>query len=119
MHVIGDIDGRNCVVMDDMIDTAGTLVKAAEVLKERGAKKVYAYCTHPVFSGPAIDRIAKGDALDEVVITNTIALSPSALGCKKIRQLSVAPLIAETMQRIARGDSVMSLFSDQDQSILI
>jgi ribose-phosphate pyrophosphokinase len=96
MHVIGDIDGRNCVIMDDMIDTAGTLVKAAEVLKERGAKKVYAYCTHPIFSGPAIERIAQGDALDEVVITNTIPLSQSAQDCKKIRQLSVAPLIAET-----------------------
>jgi hypothetical protein len=75
MHVIGEIEGRNCVVMDDMIDTAGTLVKAAEVLKERGAKKVYAYCTHPIFSGPAIERIAKGNALDEVVVTNTIPLS--------------------------------------------
>jgi ribose-phosphate pyrophosphokinase len=100
--------------MDDMIDTAGTLVKAAEVLKERGAKKVYAYCTHPIFSGPAIDRIAQGEALEEVVITNTIPLSQNALACKKIRQLSVAPLIAETMQRIAKGESVMSLFSDQD-----
>ena len=119
MHVIGDIEGRNCVIMDDMIDTAGTLVKAAEVLKERGAKKVYAYCTHPIFSGPAIERIANGDALDEVVITNTIALNPSALGCTKIRQLSVAPLIAETIQRIANGDSVMSLFSDQEQAVLI
>jgi ribose-phosphate pyrophosphokinase len=114
MHVIGDIDGRNCVIMDDMIDTAGTLLKAAEVLKERGAKKVYAYCTHPIFSGPAIDRIAKSDALDEVVVTNTIALTDSAMVCKKIRQLSVAPLIAETIQRIAKGESVMSLFSDQD-----
>ena len=80
MHVIGEIDGRNCVIMDDMIDTAGTLVKAAEVLKERGAKKVYAYCTHPIFSGPAIERIAKGAALDEVVVTNTIPLSDSARG---------------------------------------
>ena len=114
MHVIGDIDGRNCVIMDDMIDTAGTLLKAAEVLKERGAKKVYAYCTHPIFSGPAIDRIAKSDALDEVVVTNTISLSESAMACQKIRQLSVAPLIAETIQRIAKGESVMSLFSDQD-----
>ena len=100
--------------MDDMIDTAGTLVKAAEVLKERGAKQVYAYCTHPIFSGPAIDRISQGSALDEVVVTNTIPLSAAALDCAKIRQLSVAPLIAETIQRIARGDSVMSLFSDQD-----
>ncbi len=114
MHVIGDIEGRNCVIMDDMIDTAGTLVKAAEVLKERGAKKVYAYCTHPIFSGPAIERIAQGAALDEVVVTNTIPLSEAARGCAKIRQLSVAPLIAETIQRIAKGDSVMSLFADQD-----
>jgi ribose-phosphate pyrophosphokinase len=98
--------------MDDMIDTAGTLVKAAEVLKDRGAKKVYAYCTHPIFSGPAIDRIARGEALDEVVVTNTIPLSQAAAACAKIRQLSVAPLIAETIARIATGESVMSLFSD-------
>jgi ribose-phosphate pyrophosphokinase len=108
MHVIGEIEGRNCVIMDDMIDTAGTLVKAAEVLKQRGAKKVYAYCTHP------IDRITHGDALDEVVVTNTIPLSQSAMACPKIRQLDVAPLIAETIHRIAQGKSVMSLFSDQD-----
>ena len=114
MHVIGEIEGRNCVIMDDMIDTAGTLVKAAEVLKARGALKVYAYCTHPIFSGPAIERIANGTALDGVVVTNTIPLSTSARGCQKIRQLSVAPLIAETIQRIAKGESVMSLFSDQD-----
>ena len=94
MHVIGEIDGRNCVIMDDMIDTAGTLVKAAEVLKERGAKKVYAYCTHPIFSGPAIERITNGTALDEVVVTNTIPLSPAAMACRKIRQLTVAPLTA-------------------------
>ena len=112
MHVIGEIEGRNCVIMDDMIDTAGTLVKAAEVLKDRGAKKVYAYCTHPIFSGPAIDRIAKGDALDEVIVTNTIPLSQAAAACAKIRQLSVEPLIAETIARIATGESVMSLFSD-------
>ncbi len=112
MHVIGDIEGRNCVIMDDMIDTAGTLVKAAEVLKERGAKSVYAYCTHPIFSGPAIDRIAKGDALDEVVVTNTIPLSQAAQACAKIRQLSVAPLMAETISRIANGESVMSLFAE-------
>ncbi|MCD2513057.1 ribose-phosphate pyrophosphokinase [Comamonas endophytica] len=112
MHVIGDIEGRNCVIMDDMIDTAGTLVKAAEVLKQRGAKKVYAYCTHPIFSGPAIERIAGGEALDEVVVTNTIPLSAEAQGCSKIRQLSVAPLIAETIKRISSGDSVLSLFSE-------
>ena len=114
MHVIGDIDGRNCVIMDDMIDTAGTLVKAAEVLKERGAKNVYAYCSHPIFSGPAIERISKGNALDEVVVTNTIPLSQAAQACGKIRQLSVAPLMAETIARIASGESVMSLFADQD-----
>ncbi|MDR0259783.1 MAG: ribose-phosphate pyrophosphokinase [Comamonas sp.] len=114
MHVIGDIEGRNCVIMDDMIDTAGTLVKAAEVLKERGAKKVYAYCTHPIFSGPAIERIGNGAALDEVVVTNTIPLSAAARNCSKIRQLSVAPLIGETIHRIATGESVMSLFQEAD-----
>lgn len=114
MHVIGEIDGRNCVVMDDMIDTAGTLVKAAEVLKARGAKKVYAYCTHPVFSGPAIERISNGAALDEVVVTNTIPLNQAARACSKIRQVSVASLIAQTIQRIATGESVMSLFAEQN-----
>jgi ribose-phosphate pyrophosphokinase len=114
MHVIGEIEGRNCVIMDDMIDTAGTLVKAAEVLKERGARNVYAYCTHPIFSGPAIERLSRGTALDEVVVTNTIPLSPAAAACPKIRQLNVAPLIAETIYRIAKGESVMSLFSEQE-----
>ena len=115
MHVIGEIDGRNCVIMDDMIDTAGTLVKAAEVLKARGAKSVYAYCTHPVFSGPAVDRIA-GSELDEVVITNTIPLSDAAKACSKIRQLSVAFLFAETIRRISDGESVTSLFSEQNSN---
>jgi ribose-phosphate pyrophosphokinase len=116
MNIIGDVAGRNCIVMDDMIDTAGTLVKAAEVLKERGAKSVYAYCTHPIFSGPAIERIAGGNALDEVVVTNTIPLSDAAKACSKIRQLSVAPLVAETISRIVTGESVMSLFQEQDAS---
>jgi ribose-phosphate pyrophosphokinase len=115
MHVIGEIEGRNCVIMDDMIDTAGTLVKAAEVLKERGAKSVYAYCTHAVFSGPAIERIGKS-ALDEVVITNTIPLSDTAKGNKKIRQLSVAFLFAETIRRITDGESVTSLFAEQNSN---
>lgn len=115
MHVIGEIDGRNCVIMDDMIDTAGTLLKAAEVLKERGARSVFAYCTHPVFSGPAIERITASQ-LDEVVITNTIPLSDAAKACKKIRQLSVAYLFAETIRRISDGESVMSLFADQNQN---
>jgi ribose-phosphate pyrophosphokinase len=115
MHVIGEIDGRNCVIMDDMIDTAGTLVKAAEVLKERGARSVYAYCTHPVFSGPAVERIA-GSQIDEVVITNTIPLSAAAKACPKIRQLSVAFLFAETIRRISDGESVTSLFAEQNSN---
>jgi len=115
MHVIGDIEGRNCVIMDDMIDTAGTLVKAAEVLKERGAKSVFAYCTHPVFSGQAIERI-KGSQLDEVVITNTIPLTEQARSCKNIRQLSVAFLFAETIRRISDGESVTSLFAEQNSN---
>ena len=115
MHVIGEIDGRNCVIMDDMIDTAGTLVKAAEVLKERGAKRVFAYCTHPILSGPAVDRIAASQ-LDEVVITNTIPLTDAARACKKIRQLSVAFLFAETIRRISDGESVTSLFAEQNSN---
>ena len=115
MHVIGEIEGRNCVIMDDMIDTAGTLVKAAEVLKERGAKRVFAYCTHPILSGPAVDRIANSQ-LDEVVITNTIPLSDVARACKKIRQLSVAFLFAETIRRISDGESVTSLFAEQNNN---
>ena len=115
MHVIGEIEGRNCVIMDDMIDTAGTLVKAAEVLKERGARSVYAYCTHPVFSGPAVERIGKS-ALDEAVITNTIPLSDAAKANTKIRQLSVAFLFAETIRRISDGESVTSLFSEQNNN---
>jgi ribose-phosphate pyrophosphokinase len=114
MHVIGEIEGRTCVIMDDMVDTAGTLVKAAEVLKERGAKSVKAYCTHPVFSGPAIERI-KASVLDEVVVTNTIPLAAAALSMGKIRQLSVAGLFAETVQRIRKGESVLSMFAEQDQ----
>ena len=96
-----------------MIDTAGTLVKAAEVLKERGALKVFAYCTHPVFSGPAVERL-KASQIDEVVITNTIPLNAAARACAKIRQLSVASLFAETIRRISDGESVTSLFSDQN-----
>lgn len=115
MHVIGEIEGRNCVIMDDMIDTAGTLVKAAEVLKARGAKSVYAYCTHPVFSGPAVDRIANSQ-IDEVVITNTIPMSDAAKACGKIRQLSVAFLFAETIRRISDGESVTSLFAEQNNN---
>ena len=115
MNIIGDVEGRPAILIDDMIDTAGTLVKAAEVLKERGANHVYAYCTHPVFSGPAIERIAASQ-LDEVVITNTIALNKAAQACKKIRQLSVAFLFAETIRRISDGESVTSLFAEQNNN---
>ena len=115
MHVIGEIEGRNCVIMDDMIDTAGTLVKAAEVLKERGARSVYAYCTHPVFSGQAVERLMASQ-IDEVVVTNTIPLSDEAKACAKVRQLSVAFLFAETMRRISDGESVTSLFAEQNSN---
>jgi len=113
MHIIGEVEGRNCVIMDDMVDTAGTLTKAAEVLKERGAKKVVAYCTHPVLSGPAIERIEKSP-LDELVVTNTIPLTAEAKASKKVRQLTCAPLLAETIRRISKGDSVMSLFAEDE-----
>ncbi|HEX7436253.1 MAG TPA: ribose-phosphate pyrophosphokinase [Caldimonas sp.] len=115
MHVIGEIEGRNCVIMDDMIDTAGTLVKAADVLKERGAKKVYSYCTHAVFSGPAIERI-QASKLDEVVVTDTIPLAEEGKRCAKVRQLSVAFLFAETIRRISDGESVTSLFAEQNSN---
>jgi len=109
MNVIGEVDGRTCVIMDDMVDTAGTLVKAAQVLKSEGAKKVVAYCTHPVLSGPAVERIASSD-LDELVVTDTIPLREDARACVKIRQLTVAGLLAETILRIFNEESVSSLF---------
>ncbi len=111
MNIIGDVEGRNCVIMDDMVDTAGTLCKAAQVLKERGALRVFAYATHPVLSGGAGARIASSE-LDELVITDTIPLSEEARNCEKIRTLSSAGLLAETFSRIRRGDSVLSLFQD-------
>ncbi|MBO4119388.1 ribose-phosphate pyrophosphokinase [Cupriavidus gilardii] len=111
MNIIGEVDGRNCVIMDDMIDTGGTLCKAAQVLKERGAQKVFAYCTHPVLSGGAAARIAES-ALDEVVVCDTIPLRDDARQTGKIRQLSTASLLAETFTRIVKGDSIMSLFAD-------
>ncbi|HEY4373194.1 MAG TPA: ribose-phosphate pyrophosphokinase [Burkholderiales bacterium] len=109
MNIIGEVEGRTCVIMDDMVDTAGTLCKAAEVLKERGAKRVLAYCTHAVLSGPAVSRISNSD-LDELVVTDTIALRDDARALGKIRQLSVAELLAETIRRINSEDSVSSLF---------
>ena len=108
MNIIGNVEGRNCVIMDDMVDTAGTLTQAAEALKERGAKMVVAYATHPVLSGPAVKRITSS-SLDELVVTDTIPLSDTAKECSKIRQLSCAELLAETLKRINTGDSVMSL----------
>jgi ribose-phosphate pyrophosphokinase len=111
MNIIGDVEGRACVIMDDIVDTANTLGKAASALKERGAKKVVAYCTHPVLSGGAVARITESD-LDEVVVTDTIPLSAEAQQCAKIRQLSCAQLLAETMTRISNEESVSSLFTD-------
>lgn len=109
MNIIGEVDGRTCVLMDDMVDTAGTLVKAAQALKANGAVKVVAYCTHAVLSGPAVSRIKDSD-LDELVFTDTIPLNEDARACGRIRQLSVAGLLAETMLRISNEDSVSSLF---------
>lgn len=111
MNIIGDVAGRTCVVMDDMVDTANTLCEAATALKEQGAVKVVAYCTHPVLSGTAVPRILNS-ALDELVVTNTISLRADALGCSKIRQLSVSGLLAETIRRISDEDSVSSLFME-------
>ncbi|MBI1943050.1 MAG: ribose-phosphate pyrophosphokinase [Betaproteobacteria bacterium] len=109
MNVIGEVKGRTCVIMDDMVDTAGTLCKAAEVLKAEGATRVVAYCTHAVLSGNAVERIAASD-LDELVVTDTIPLSEEGRACARIRSLSVAGLLAETVLRIFTEDSVSSLF---------
>ena len=109
MNIIGDVNGRTCVIMDDMVDTANTLCEAARALKEQGAIRVVAYCTHPVLSGPAVGRI-EASVIDELVVTDTIPLKPEAEACKKIRQISVAELLAETMRRICEESSVSSLF---------
>jgi ribose-phosphate pyrophosphokinase len=109
MNVIGEVKGRTCVIMDDMVDTAGTLCKAAEVLKAEGATKVVAYCTHAVLSGNAVARIAESQ-MDELVVTDTIPLREDARACARIRSLSVAGLLAETILRIYTEDSVSSLF---------
>ncbi len=111
MHIIGDVEGRTCVIVDDMVDTANTLCKAAEALKKHGAEKVLAYATHPVLSGPAVERIAQSE-LDELVVTNTIPLSPQAQASNKIRTLSIAKLMAKTIKRISNEDSVSSLFAE-------
>lgn len=111
MNVIGEVSGKTCVLIDDLVDTAGTLCEASRILKERGAVRVVAYITHPVLSGPAVERIEKSE-LDELVVTNTIPLSETAKACTRIRQLSVAELLAETIRRISDAESVSSLYLD-------
>lgn len=111
MNIIGEVRGKTCVLIDDMVDTAGTLCLAAQALKDEGAKKVVAYITHAVLSGGAVERIT-ASALDELVVTDTIPLSPEARGCGRIRQLSVASLLAETIRRIRDEESVSSLYID-------
>ena len=111
MNIIGEVKGRTCVIMDDIVDTAGTLCKAAQALKEHGATRVLAYCTHPVLSGTAVARIQDSE-LDELVVTDTIPLRDDARACPKIRQISVSALIADTLLRISNEESVSSLFSE-------
>lgn len=111
MNIIGDVKGRQCVLIDDLVDTAGTLCMAAQALKGDGADKVVAYCTHAVLSGKAVDNI-KDSALDELVVTDTVPLTQKAKDCGRIRQLSIAGLLAETMRRISNEESVSSLFMD-------
>jgi len=111
MNIIGDVDGKTAILFDDMVDTAGTLCNASSALKENGAKKTVAYAAHPVLSGPAIERIKESD-LDEVVVTDTIPLSEEAQAIGKIRQLSIAELLGETIQRMVDDESVSSLYAD-------
>lgn len=109
MNIIGEVKGRTCIIVDDMVDTAGTLCQAAAALKERGASKVAAYCTHAVLSGPAVSNI-EGSSLDELVVTDSIPLAPAAQACSRIRQLSLAELLGETIRRVSNEESVSSLF---------
>ncbi|MCY4265810.1 MAG: ribose-phosphate pyrophosphokinase [Gammaproteobacteria bacterium] len=111
MHIIGDVQDRCCLIVDDMVDTAGTLCKAAEALKENGAKKVVAYATHPILSGPAIENINASE-LDSVVVTDTIPLSKAAKQCKRIRQLSMARLLAESIRRVSNEESISAMFDN-------
>lgn len=111
MNIIGDVTGKDCIIVDDLVDTAGTLCKAAAALKQNGARSVTAYCTHPVLSGAAVERINES-VLDELVVLDTIPLTDAAQNCSRIRQLSVAELLAETIRRISKEDSVSSLFID-------
>jgi ribose-phosphate pyrophosphokinase len=109
MHIIGDVEGRTCILVDDMVDTAGTLCHAAKALKEHGASKVFAYATHAVLSGRAIENIEKS-VLDELVVTNTIPLSAAAQSCSRIRQLDIAPVVAEAVRRISNEESISAMF---------
>jgi ribose-phosphate pyrophosphokinase len=111
MHIIGEVEGRSCVLVDDLVDTAGTLCQAARALKEHGAKRVVAYCTHPVLSGNAINNLNNSD-LDELVVTDTIPLRPDAQASPRIRQLSIAEMLAEAIRRISNEESVSSMFMD-------
>jgi len=111
MNIIGDVEGRNCVLVDDLVDTAGTLCQAAGALKEHGAASVTAYCTHPVLSGPAVKNLTESQ-LDELVVTDTIPLRPDARDCGRIRVLSIAAMLAETMRRISHEESVSSLYME-------
>jgi ribose-phosphate pyrophosphokinase len=111
MHIIGDVSDRSCVLIDDLVDTAGTLCQAANALKQHGAAKVKAYITHPVLSGPAVENISNSQ-LDELVVTDSIPLSPEARACDRIRQVSIAEMLAETIRRINNDESVSSLYMD-------
>ena len=109
MNIIGDVAGRTCILVDDMCDTAGTLCKAAQALKDKGAERVISYVTHPVLSGPAVDNI-NNSVLDELVVTDTIPLSPAAQKCDKIRQLTLAPMLAEAVRRVCNEESISAMF---------
>jgi len=113
MHIIGEVEGRTCILVDDMVDTAGTLCKAAEALKDHGASKVVSYATHAVLSGPAIDNL-NASKMDELVITDTIPLSATGKTCKRIRQLSLAPMLAECIRRINNEESLSAMFAPKD-----
>ena len=111
MHIIGDVEGKSCLIVDDMVDTAGTLCKAADALKDHGATQVVAYCTHPVLSGPAIENIEKSN-LDSLVVTDTIPLIDTAKSCKRIRQLSMARLLGESIRRVSNEESISAMFDN-------
>lgn len=111
MNIIGDVSGKSCIIVDDMVDTAGTLCNAARALKEAGAKRVLAYCTHPILSGPAVDNINQSE-IDELVVTDTISLNATAKACKKIRQISLAETLSEAIRRIHDAESLSSMFPE-------